>query len=77
MHSALKAFSVCVLCVLSFSRKVHVRSHVNFHVFSGEFPELCAVLVLPVARGVVVHNAAEALPLHWHAQPNAQPSGQQ
>lgn len=45
------------------------------HAFSGEFPELRAVLVLPVAHDVAVHNAVEALPLYWHAQPHAQPTG--
>lgn len=46
-------------------------------VFSGDFPELCAVPVFRVALVVAVHHAAETLPLHRHTQPHAQPSGRQ
>lgn len=49
--------------------------HANLHLLSGEFQELCFVPVLPVAPRVAVHNAAEALLLHWNAQPHPQQAG--
>lgn len=47
------------------------------HTLSGQFQELCAVGVLPVASGVAVCHAAETLPLHRNTEPHAQPAGRQ
>lgn len=61
--------------IFTFTQAGIIKSHPNM--FSCMFLELCAVLALPVAPAVVVHHAAETLPLHWHTRPNAQPAGQQ
>lgn len=79
----LTSWSLCLVTQSGYSIQsiavlfLSLVSEVAFHMLSSKLSELCAVLVLPVASGVVVYHAAEALPLHRDPEPHAWAAGQQ